>query len=96
MWVAGRRWEWTDIRYCKGHYMTTLCDRPLTTRTPLEETLRSASSDRSPVVRRVAGDVLIRELGTLGNVGFELANTLASDSHSSVAERGKFALKKLS
>ncbi len=96
MWVAGRKWEWIDLRYCKGHFTPTLCDRPLTTRSPLEETLRAASSDRSTFVRRVAGDVLIRELGTLGAVGFQLANALASDSHPSVAERGKFALKKLS
>jgi hypothetical protein len=95
-WVAGRKWEWTDIRYCKGHFMPTLCDRPLTTKRPLEETLRAASLDRSAFVRRVAGDVLIRELGTLGALGFQLANILASDTHSSVAERGKFALKKLS
>lgn len=95
-WVAGRKWEWTDIRYCKGHFMPTLCDRPLTTKSPLEETLRAASLDRSAFVRRVAGDVLIRELGTLGALGFQLANILASDPHSSVAERGEFALKKLS
>lgn len=95
-WVAGRKWEWTDVRYCEGHFMPTLCDRPLTTKSPLEETLRAASSDRSAFVRRVAGDVLIRELGTLGAVGFQLANILASDGNPSVADRGKFALKKLS
>lgn len=95
-WVAGRKWEWTDIRYCQGHFMPMLCDRPLTTKKPLEETLRAASSDRSAFVRRVAGDVLIRELETLGAVGFQLANILASDGNPSVAERGKFALKKLS
>ncbi|HJW02456.1 MAG TPA: hypothetical protein VJ548_04175 [Azospira sp.] len=96
IWVAGRKWEWTDIRYCEGHFLPTLFERPLTTKSPLEETLRAASSDRSTFVRRVAGDVLIRELGTLGAAGVQLANILASDSHSSVAERGKFALKKLS
>lgn len=95
-WVAGRKWEWTDMRYCQGHYMPMLCDRPLTTTSPLEETLRAASSDRSAFVRRVAGDVLIRELETLGAAGFQLANILSSDGNSSVAERGKFALKKLS
>jgi hypothetical protein len=95
-WVSGRKWEWTDVRYCKGHFIPTLCERPLTTKSPLEETLMAASTDRSAIVRRIAGDVLIRELGTLGNAGGLLANILASDSHSSVAERGKFALKKLS
>lgn len=95
-WVAGRKWEWIDIRYCKGHFVSTLCDRPLTTKSSLEETLRAASLDRSAFVRRVAGDILIRELETLGTVGLQLANTLASDPHSSVAERGEFAQKKLS
>ncbi|MFT3850891.1 MAG: hypothetical protein QM739_20205 [Propionivibrio sp.] len=95
-WVAGRKWEWTDIRYCQGRFIPTLGDRPLTTKNPLEETLKAASSDRSAFVRRVAGDVLIRELETLGTSGCKLANILASDSNLSVAERGKFALKKLS
>ncbi len=95
-WVSGRKWEWTDLRYCKGHFMPTLCERPLTTKSPFEETLRAASSDRSVFVRRVAGGVLIRELGTLGSAGPLLAKILATDSHPSVAEKGKFALKKLS
>jgi hypothetical protein len=95
-WVAGRKWEWTDIRYCKGHFVPMLCDRHLTTKSPLEETLMAASSDRSAFVRRVAGNVLIRELETLGAIGIQLANILASDPHSSVAEKGKFAQKKLS
>lgn len=95
-WVVGRKWKWTDIRYCKGCFVPTFCDRPLTTKSSLEETLRAASSDRSAFVRRVAGDVLIRELETLGAVGFQLANILASDDNPSVAERGKFALGKLS
>lgn len=96
MWLAGRKWEWTDKRYCKGHFKPTLFDRPLSMQMPLEETLRAASSDRSAFVRRVAGDVLIRESGTLGAVALQLATILASDPHPSVAERGNFALKKLS
>ena len=96
IWLAGRKWEWTDIRYCKGHFVPTLCDRPLSISFPLEETLRAATSDRSVFVRRIAGDVLIRELETLGAVARQLSVILASDSHPSVAERGNFALKKLS
>lgn len=96
MWIAGRKWEWIDIRYCKGHFAPTLCDRPLSMPFPLEETLSAASSDRSVFVRRIAGDVLVRELETLGAVARQLAVILASDSYPSVAERGNFALKKLS
>lgn len=96
IWLAGRKWEWTDIRYCEGHFAPTLCDRPLSMSFPFEETLRAATSDRSVLVRRIAGDVLIRELKTLGAVARQLAVILASDSHPSVAERGNFALKKFS
>lgn len=95
-WVTGRKWEWTDMRYCQGHFVLTLGDRPLTKKSPLDETLTAASSDRSAFVRRVAGEVLIRELETLGTSGCKLAAILASDSNLSVSERGKFALKKLS
>lgn len=96
VWLAGRKWEWTDLRYCKGHFKPMLCDRPLSVKNSLEETLRAASVDRSALVRRVAGDILIRESGTLGSAALQLANVLASDPNPSVAERGKFALKKLS
>ncbi|BBF86836.1 hypothetical protein DLM_3244 [Aquitalea magnusonii] len=95
-WVAGRKWEWTDIRYCKGHFMPIFGERLLTKNDLLEETLRAASSDRSAFVRRIAGDVLIRELGALGAVGSELATILESDGNPSVAEKGRFALKELS
>lgn len=95
-WVTGRKWEWTDIRYCKGHFMPMFGERPLTKKGLLEETLRAASSDRSAFVRRIAGDVLIRELESLGAAGSELATVLGSDGNPSVAERGRFALKKLS
>lgn len=96
VWLAGRKWEWTDIRYCKGYFKPVLCDRPLCVKSPLVETLRAASVDRSAAVRRVAADVLIRESGTIGSVALQMAALLASDSHPSVAERGNFALKKLS
>jgi len=96
VWSSGRKWEWSDIRYCEGHFKPLLCDRPLSIKSPFEETLRAASEDRSPMVRCIAGDVLIRESGTIGSLALKLANLLASDPHPSVAERGQFALSKLS
>lgn len=96
MWLAGREWKWIDKRFCIGGYMPLLRDRPLSVEAPLEETLRAASADRSPVVRRIAGDVVIRERGTIGALALELAAALAADHYPSVAERGQFALKKLS
>jgi hypothetical protein len=96
MWLVGRTWEWTDIRYCKGHFKPTLRNRLLSTQISLEDTLKAASSDRSVFVRRIAGDILIRESEQLGAVALPLAVLLASDSHPSVAERGSFALRKFS
>lgn len=95
VWLAGRKWEWTDIRYCIGHFKPMLRDRPLAVKIHFEETLRAASADQSPMVRRVAGEILIRELGTMDSLAIKLANLLASDPYPSVAERGEFALKKL-
>lgn len=96
VWLAGRKWEWSDIRYCKGYFKPLFCNRTLSVKSPFENTLRAASEDRSAIVRRLAGDVLIRDSGTIGSVALQLATVLASDSQPSVAERGKFALKKLS
>lgn len=75
-WNVGHKWEWTDVRYCKGHFVPVLCCRPLTNKSPFEEILRSACLDRSPLVRRIAGDILIRNLQILGNLGYKLANIL--------------------
>jgi len=46
--------------------MPTLFERPLSIKSPFVNTLEAASIDRSAIVRRVAGDVLIRESGTIG------------------------------
>lgn len=95
VWLAGRKWEWTDIRYCKGHFKPVFGERPLSVSIPLEMTLRTASRDRSALVRRVAADILIRDPGIIGPAAVELVTALASDLHPSVAEKGSFALKKL-
>lgn len=94
-WLEGRKWEWTDVRYCQGRFMPILSERKLTLVSPFLETLRMASVDRSPMVRRVAAEMLIRELETLGDESLRLAKHFASDTSSSVAERGNFALKRL-
>lgn len=95
VWLDGREWEWTDVRYCKGRFVPIHADRPLSVSIPFEETLKAASVDRSSFVRRIAGDVLIRESAAIGPAAIQLATKFASDPHPSVAERGKFALKKL-
>jgi hypothetical protein len=94
VWFEGRKWEWIDIRYCEERLKPILSERYLSITIPFLETLKSAAIDRSPMVRRVAGDVLIQRLSTIGIESVKLAELLATDSSPSVAERGKFALKK--
>lgn len=95
-WMDGRAWKWTDIRYCKGRFCPIIATRPLKTASSFQETLMSAICDSSPFVRRVAGEIVIRDHVKLGADAVKLAEQLASDACPSVAERGKFALKMLS
>ncbi|KPH62227.1 hypothetical protein [Pseudoalteromonas porphyrae] len=94
-WFNGREWQWTDIRYCKGREMPVIAQRYLTIQVPLVPLLKSAASDRSSIVRRVAAEVLIRELDSLGDESIQLAEQLSLDHAAPVAERGKFALRKI-
>lgn len=94
-WVVGRQWEWTDLAYCKGKLEPIVESRVMPTKQPFLPTLHSAMADRSPMVRRVAAEFLIRELHLLGENALPLAERTASDVSPSVAERGIFALKQL-
>lgn len=95
VYSEGRKWEWTNIQYHRGHFKPILSERVLSFRSPFLETLKLAAVDRSAIVRRVAGDMLIQQLTSIGDEALKMAKLLASDSYPSVAERGKFALKKL-
>ena len=95
VWFAGRKWKWTDKQYCKGRFEPILCDRAISVASPFLETLKLAARDRSPMVRRVAGEMLIRKLKLIGAKSIKLAELLASDSSPSVAKRGRFALDRL-
>lgn len=95
VWLEGRKWEWTDIRYCKGSFRAVVGERKIIVKQPLIELLQKATDDSSSIVRRVAADFLIRELDSLGDKSRYFANRFASDQSHPVAERGRFALKKL-
>ncbi|PCM46095.1 hypothetical protein CPA50_09130 [Marinobacter sp. ANT_B65] len=95
VWMEGRKWEWTDIRYCEGRLKPVVAERKLNIRTPQLELLKRSSKDRSSIVRRVSAEILIRELGNLGSVARVFAEQFASDKSHPVYERGEFALKKL-
>lgn len=57
--------------------------------------LNLAASDQSSVVRRVAAEVLVGEMGHLGAAALPVARRLAADLAPRVAERAEFVLKRL-
>ena len=93
--VEGRAWEWTDVRYCQGTMKPVVSERPLSVSAPLLETIKTASRDPSVAVRRVAAEILIREIESLDSISTTLAKAFAADPSSSVSERGEFALRML-
>lgn len=94
-WSTGRVWEWTDKRYCEGHYKPELRSRELSACSAYLANLRSAALDRSSIVRHVAVEMLIREPSKAGAECRDLAERLAMDASPSISERGRFALKSL-
>lgn len=93
--VVGRKWRWTDLQWCEGRFEPLLEERPLSARAPVVATLRSASADRSPQVRRFAAGFLLSQLAELGAGARPLAEVLAADPDGTVAARGRFALAAL-
>jgi hypothetical protein len=94
-WIAGKRWEWTDSKWCEGKFVPIVEERFIVVDLPFTEILKLAIADSSSMVRRLAGDFLIGSLESFGADARSLAQNLASDSSPSVAERGIFALSKL-
>ncbi|MCG8443988.1 MAG: hypothetical protein MI723_19470 [Caulobacterales bacterium] len=92
IWSEGRKWVWTDKAYCKGRYEPVLGRRSLSSSPALLDNLRKAVADKSPAVRRVAGDALIRARQALGADGVFLARQLVDDAYPSIAERGRYVL----
>ncbi|WKB56022.1 hypothetical protein [Eleftheria terrae] len=95
VWVEGRSWRWTDIRYLQGRLNNVLGERRLSHVPVLLDTLNAAALDRSSIVRRVAAEALVREIDNLGEAVMPLARRIADDPSPSVAERGAFVLRQL-
>lgn len=95
VWPVGRKWIWTELKWCKGRYETILEERQLHVDVPLLATLASAAADRSSLVRRLAAELLIKNIDSIGEEVRCLAEKLASDRSRYVSERGKFALARL-
>lgn len=95
VWVEGITWQWVDKAYGIQRRIPVLNEREISTTNPFIEYLKMATIDRSPMVRRIAGEMLIKQLGHIGEEAFKLAEVLASDTSISVAERGRYALADL-
>ncbi|EGM69465.1 hypothetical protein [Shewanella sp. HN-41] len=95
VWIEGRKWVWTDIRYCEGRLKPIVGERKLEIDTPLIDLLKRSSEDRSSIVRRVSAEILIREMDNLGMKARVFAERFASDNSHPVSERGDFALRKI-
>ncbi|WP_446469677.1 hypothetical protein [Xenorhabdus stockiae] len=95
IWAEGIAWQWIDKVYGIRRRIPVLNERIVNTTTPFIEYLKMAAIDRSPMVRRIAGEMLIKQLENIGEEAFQLAELLASDISTSVAERGRYALTDL-
>jgi hypothetical protein len=95
VWVVGRKWTWTDVKWCKGRFEPVLGELSISVSKPFLTILGSALLDRSALVRRVAADLPIKQLDSVGDDAAVLAERVASDPSQSVAERGRFVLAKL-
>lgn len=94
-WIEGYQWMWIDKHWCKGRYMPVIEKRDIQVDRPFLKLLEAAATDRSALVRRVAGNALFIETDSLRADVVPIAKMLASDPSPSVSERGKFALKRL-
>lgn len=95
VWLEERYWVWTDIRYCEGRMKASVGERSVEVEVPFADLLECSAADASSKVRRVAAEMLIRELNTLGDAAQQFAERFAADTSRPVAERGSFALRKL-
>lgn len=94
-WIEGRKWEWTDIRYCEGRLKPIVSERKIEVHIALIDLVKKSAEDRSSIVRRISAEILIQEIETLAVIAREYAEKFASDKSDAVSERGLFALKKL-
>ena len=93
-WFDGYQPVQTDRYQRKGQFKPVINKRKICIDRSFVEVLAAAANDRSPLVRRVAGNALFYEPGPLSANLLPIAKLLAKDASPSVAERGQFALKR--
>jgi len=94
-WITGREWRWIDLKWGRGRLEPVHGERPLDVECNTFTFLKAAAVDRSPIVRRVAGDMLAQRFDSIGGDSTSIAKLLASDCSPSVAERGKYVLARI-
>jgi hypothetical protein len=94
-WIEGHKWVWTDPFQRTRKLIPVIAEREIDVHIPLFDLIKRSAKDRSPLVRRISAEFLIRELENLGDTARELAEGFASEKSRAVSERGHFALKRL-
>lgn len=94
-WVKSREWQWIDKYYGEQKLVPIIAERKIDVQTPFLELLNRSAVDRSPIVRQVSAEFLIRNIESLGIHARNLAEKFAADKSANVAEQGRFVLIKL-
>ena len=95
-WIEGRKFEWTDKRYCLGRYVPIVAERKLCEYPYKINLIKYGKDDRSAAVRRVAAEFLISMLTSLEIEEVRnIAEQFSTDKSKSVAERGLFILRQM-
>lgn len=94
-WVKSREWQWIDKYYGEQKLVPIIAERKIDVQTPFFELLNRSAVDRSPIVRQVSAEFLIRNIESLGIHARNLAEKFAADKSANVAEQGRFVLIKL-
>jgi hypothetical protein len=94
-WVKGREWQWIDKYYGEKKLIPIIAERKIDMQIPFIELLNRSAADRSPIVRQVSAEFLIRNIENLGIQTRAFAEKFAADKSVNVAEQGRFVLRKL-
>ncbi len=93
-WLEGRRFEWTDKRYGLGRIKAVRSEREIACSYDISEILKHACEDHSPMVKRIAIEIIIRDMEKVGDWAIEKVKIFAGDKSKSVQEIANFALSK--
>lgn len=92
-WPEGYRREWVDKSYGLARRVRVIGERRFVRSSDVETLVVQGAQDRSAIVRRVAGDALVRHRSGLDDAMLALVRQLADDKSPSVRERATFILK---